>query len=80
VIDAAAAAGLDGIDLAAVPDVVTPAVIGYAKSHGLAVGVWVSSGLDIESGWREFASRDVDYLTTNLPPQIFTVFERRPKL
>ena len=78
-IDAAAAAGLDGIDLAAVPEVVTPAVVSYAKSRGLAVGVWVSSGLDVESGWREFASRGVDYLTTNLPPEIYSVFERRPK-
>ena len=78
-IDAAAAAGLDGIDLTANPEVVTAAVISYAKSRGLAVGVWVSSGLDIETGWREFASRGVDYLTTNLPPEIYSVFDRRPK-
>lgn len=78
-IDAAVAAGLDGIDLAAVPSVVTSAVISHAKSRGLAVGVWVTSSLDVESGWREFAARGVDYLTTNLPPEIYTVFERRPK-
>ncbi len=78
-VDSVAAAGLDGIDLAAVPGVVTPDVINYAKSRGLAIGVWTSSSLDVESGWREFASRGVDYLTSKLPPEIYAVFTRRPK-
>lgn len=78
-IDAAAAAGLDGIDLAAIPVVVTESVVSYAKSRGLVVGVWVTESLDVESAWTVFAARGVDYLTTNLPPQIYQVFDRRSK-
>jgi ABC-type sugar transport system substrate-binding protein len=78
-IDAAVASNLDGIDLAAVESVVTAAVVGYAKGRGLVVGVWVTGSLDVESGWRAFAERDVDYITTNLPPEVYEVFERRPQ-
>ena len=82
-VEQAAAAGLDGIDLAAIPAIVTPAVIDYAHSFGLAVGVWVDSAaigrLDVESSWRRFAAAGADFFTTNLPPMLFEVFERRPK-
>ena len=44
-IDKAAAAGLNGVDIAAIPDVVTQAVHDYAKSQHIEVAVWVSSGL-----------------------------------
>ena len=78
-IDAAVAFNLDGIDLAAVESVVTAAVVSYAKRRGLVVGVWVTGSLDVESGWRVFAGLGVDYLTTNMPPEIYEVFERRPQ-
>ena len=79
VIDSALAAGLDGVDFAAVPEVVTPEVIAYARARGLTVGVWVTAQLDVERNWRLFAERGVDFLTTNLPAEIFEVFERQPK-
>ena len=60
-------------------EVVTQEVIAYARARGLTVGVWVTAQLDVERNWRLFAERGVDFLTTNLPAEIFEVFERQPK-
>eukprot|EP00747_Dinoflagellata_sp_TGD_P072541 gnl/TRDRNA2_/TRDRNA2_157526_c0_seq1.p1 gnl/TRDRNA2_/TRDRNA2_157526_c0~~gnl/TRDRNA2_/TRDRNA2_157526_c0_seq1.p1 ORF type:complete len:123 (+),score=20.54 gnl/TRDRNA2_/TRDRNA2_157526_c0_seq1:184-552(+) len=74
-IDAAASAGLDGVDLAALPAVVTADVIAYARSKGLGVGVWVSTGLaerlglalDVEENWAAFSARGAVFFTSDLP-------------
>lgn len=73
-IDAAAAAGLDGIDFDADLTLVTPAVLAHARAAGLAVGVWVSKslpGCDLLPSWREFAERGVDFFTSDLPPAVW---------
>ena len=42
---AAAAAGIDGVDIAGLPDVLTQRVFEAAAEAGIGVGVWVSAGL-----------------------------------
>jgi len=78
-IDKAAAKGLTGVDLAALPDVATQAVHDYAKSVGISVGGWVSSGLgaryglDLDSAENValFESRGSVFFTSDLPPSVW---------
>jgi glycerophosphoryl diester phosphodiesterase len=78
VIDAAKAAGLDGVVLAALPDVVTRDIVEFAKREGLQVGVWVSRGLttqlgvplDTPANIATFRERGVDFFSSELPPEV----------
>eukprot|EP01045_Picozoa_sp_COSAG04_P017506 COSAG04_NODE_1552_length_6377_cov_253.592959_2_plen_306_part_00 len=81
---AAKAAGVDGVDFAALPDVVTPAVFEAAQQAGLGVGVWVSSGLaknrgvplDTAANCELFAERGAVFFTSDLPEEVWGWWDR----
>jgi len=70
--------GLDGIDLRALPEVVTPDLIEWLHARGKSVAVWVSgyrlgapAKEDTPEIWDLLEARGVDDLTSNLPPTIY---------
>ena len=70
-IDQAAGAGLDGIDLNADETVLTPRVVAYAHRKGLDVVAWVYSGQrESPRLYTALAAAGVDALTSNLPPPL----------
>jgi glycerophosphoryl diester phosphodiesterase len=81
---AAKAAGVDGVDFAALPEVVTPAVFEAAQQAGLGVGVWVSSGLaknrevplDTAANCELFAERGAVFFTSDLPEEVWGWWDR----
>eukprot|EP00968_Pinguiococcus_pyrenoidosus_P023236 scaffold3665_cov244-Pinguiococcus_pyrenoidosus.AAC.6 len=79
-IDAAAAAGLDGIDVHADRTLVDEAVVASAKSQGLEVAVWVWKKLpesDTAATWEHMERVGVDYFTSDLPPEIGSRLSRK---
>lgn len=63
--------GLDGIDVAARPGALTPAIVRAAHAAGLLVATWVSrapASNDREAVWEYSSRANVDFFTTNLPP------------
>eukprot|EP00729_Bicosta_minor_P023607 gene23607-22212_t len=70
-IDQAAQAGLDGIDLNADEAVLTPAVVAYAHGKGLDVVAWVYPGQrESPRLYTALAAAGVDAFTSNLPPSV----------
>lgn len=78
-IAAAQKAGIDGVDFAALPDVVTPAVFEAAKAAGIGIGVWVSSGLgrsygasvDTPANCKLFSDRGAVFFTSDMPEDVW---------
>jgi glycerophosphoryl diester phosphodiesterase len=77
-IAAAQQAGIDGVDFAALPDVITPAVFEAAETAGVGVGVWVSSGLgkangpvDTAANCELFSERGAVFFTSDLPADVW---------
>jgi glycerophosphoryl diester phosphodiesterase len=73
-IDAAATAGLDGIDFPAIPTAVTTSAVDYAHDQGLVVAVWVFKSLpvsDTAESWQAMHDAGVDIFTSDLPPDVF---------
>ena len=78
-IAAAQKAGIDGVDFGALPDVVTPAVFEAAKTAGIGIGVWVSSGLgrsygaalDTPANCKVFSERGAVFFTSDMPEDVW---------
>lgn len=84
-IAAAKAAGIDGVDFAALPDVITPAVFQAAEVAGIRVGVWVSIGLaanygkalDTSTNCELFSERGAAFFTSDLPAEVWAWWEEQ---
>merc|ERR1711894_502138 len=71
-IDSVQKLGLDGVNIKADPNVMTPEVVECAHQKGLLAFVWVSkppTELDVEAQWEAMYSSGVDAFTSNLPPE-----------
>jgi len=65
--------GLDGIDLIASEQVVTPDLVAWMHGHGKIVAVWVwraPAKNDNPRMWAAMADMGVDVFTTNVPPAL----------
>lgn len=73
-------AGMDGVDLWAIPDIVTQELIDYVHSRKKSVAVWVWDGItrmkvDTAKNMQVLSERGVDYFTTDLPDDILVMME-----
>ena len=73
-------AGLDGVDLWAIPDIVTEELVQYVHAQGKCVAVWVWDGIkrmqtDTLHNMHVLGERGVDYFTTDMPEDILAVME-----
>ena len=68
---AVANSDVDGIDLPASPELVTPELVEYLHENGKRVAVWVwraPARNDVPKVWDALAAAGVDAFTSNLPP------------
>ena len=62
---------VDGIDLPASPELVTPELVEYLHENGKRVAVWVwraPASNDTPAVWDALSKAGVDAFTSNLPP------------
>ena len=62
---------VDGIDLPASPELVTPELVQYLHDHDKRVAVWVYKAParnDVPKVWDALSKAGVDAFTSNLPP------------
>lgn len=72
---AALDAGMDGVDLCAIPNVVTEDLVKYVHSRGKKVATWVSGtvahlNVDTVNNLELMRKRQVDYFTSDAPSEI----------
>jgi len=65
-------AGLDGIDFEANPSLVTKDIIDTVHQKEKAIGIWVYPEQDTCQNLQYFKDLGVDFITTNLPPEVVT--------
>ncbi len=64
---------VDGIDLPASPELVTPELVEYLHDHDKRVAVWVYKAParnDAPAVWDALSKAGVDAFTSNLPPEL----------
>ena len=64
---------VDGIDLPASPELVTPELVQYLHDHDKRVAVWVYKAParnDAPAVWDALSKAGVDAFTSNLPPEL----------
>ena len=64
---------VDGIDLPASPELVTPELVQYLHENGKRVAVWVwraPASNDTPAVWDALSKAGVDAFTSNLPPEL----------
>ena len=64
---------VDGVDLPASPELVTPELVRYLHDHGKRVAVWVwraPASNDTPAVWDALSKAGVDAFTSNLPPEV----------
>ena len=64
---------VDGIDLPASPELVTPELVQYLHDHDKRVAVWVwraPASNDTPAVWDALSKAGVDAFTSNLPPEL----------
>ena len=79
---ASVAARLDGVDLRACPDAVTPELCSWMHARGKQVAVWVSkypAKEDTPEVWGALEDSGVDWFTSNLPPDLMTWCKARQR-
>lgn len=69
-IDRVAIAELDGVGFEAAQALVTQKIVGYAHQKNKLIGVWVYSEQDTIQNLKYLQSLGIDFMTTNLPPEI----------
>ena len=70
---AVANSDVDGIDLPASPELVTPELVQYLHENGKRVAVWVwraPAVNDTPAVWDALSKAGVDAFTSNLPPSL----------
>ena len=68
---AAVNSAVDGVDLPASPELVTPELVQYLHGHEKRVAVWVYKAParnDAPAVWDALSKAGVDAFTSNLPP------------
>ena len=64
---------VDGVDLPASPELVTPELVRYLHDHDKRVAVWVYKAParnDAPAVWDALSKAGVDAFTSNLPPEL----------
>jgi glycerophosphoryl diester phosphodiesterase len=64
---------VDGVDLPASPELVTPELVDYLHDHDKRVAVWVwraPASNDTPAVWDALSKAGVDAFTSNLPPEL----------
>ena len=64
---------VDGVDLPASPELVTPELVEYLHENGKRVAVWVwraPASNDTPAVWDALSKAGVDAFTSNLPPSL----------
>ena len=70
---AAVNSAVDGVDLPASPELVTPELVRYLHDHDKRVAVWVwraPASNDTPAVWDALSKAGVDAFTSNLPPEL----------
>ena len=83
-VDKALDAGMDGVDLWAIPDIVTRELIDHVHSRNKDVAVWVWDGIkrvqtDTLENLQVLGDRGVDYFTTDMPQDILAMMEDKSR-